>query len=77
MVVPIAGKELRQDLSTIMTPEAARKGITSLDIQMFISIISMLLMMNVNHGIKKHVLYVDYITIHLLSVGREWQHEKG
>jgi len=77
MVVSIAGKDLRQALIAILTPEAARKGITTLDIQMFISIIIMLLEMNVNHGIEKHVPFVDYITIHFLSVGKEWQHTKG
>jgi len=77
MVVPIVRKELRQALIAIMTPKMVGKGITSLNIQMFISIIIMLLMMNVKHGIKKHVPFVNYITIHLLSAGIEWQHEKG
>ena len=76
MVVPIVGRELRQDLITIMTPEMAGKGITSLTLQIFISIIIMLLKMNVNHGIEKHVPFVDYITIHFLSVGKEWQQKK-
>jgi len=67
MAVPIARKELRQPLIAIMTPQKTRKGIISLDIQMFISITIMLLMMDVKHGIEKHVLFVDYITIHLLS----------
>jgi len=30
----------------------------------------MLLMMDIKHGIKKHVLFVVYITIYLLSVGK-------
>ena len=73
MAVPIAGKELRQALITIMTPEAY----SGLDIKMFISIIIMLLMMDINQGIEKHVPFVDYITIHLLSAGKEQQHIKG
>ena len=65
MVVSIAGKELREALIAILTSEMARKGITTLDIRMFISIIIMLLEINMNHGIKRHVPFVDYITIHL------------
>ena len=71
MEVPIAGKELRQAPIAILTPETTRKHITSLDIRMFISIIIMLLKMNVKYGIEKHVPFVDYITIHFLSVGKE------
>ena len=71
MVVSIVRKEMRQALITILTPETTRKGITSFDIRMFILIIIMLLMMSVKHGIKKHVPFVDYITIHFLSVGKE------
>ena len=71
MAAPIAGKELRQALIAILTPETIRKGIATLDIQMFILIIIMLLMMNVKHDIEKHVPFVDYITIHFLSVGKE------
>jgi len=77
MAVSIAGKELRQALIAILTLETARKGITTLDIRMFISIIIMLRMMSVKHGIEKHVPFVDYINIHFLSVGKEWQHPKG
>jgi len=55
MVAPIAGKELRQALIAILTPERTRKGIATLDIRMFISIVIMFLMMNIKHGIKKHV----------------------
>lgn len=53
------------------TPMTARKGITTLDIQMFTSIIIMLLIMNIKHGIEKHIPFVDYITINFLSVGKE------
>ena len=77
MAVPFARKELRKALITILTPETARKGITTLDIRMFISIVIMLLMMNVKHGIERHVPFVDYIIIHYRSVGKEWQHTKG
>jgi len=71
MVVPIAGKELRQALITILTLETTRKCINTHDIRMFISIVIMLLMVNVKHGIENHVPFVDYITIHFLSVGKE------
>jgi len=77
MVVSIAGKELRQALITILTPETAREGITTFDLRMFISIMIMLIIMNVKHGIEKNVPFVDYITIHFLSAGKEWQHTKG
>ena len=70
MAAPIAGKEFRQALITILTPETTREGITTLDIQMFISITIMLLIMSIKHGIEKHVPFVDYITIHFLSVGK-------
>ena len=69
--VAITQKEPRQTLIAIITPEATRKGISSLDIQMFISIIIMLLMMSINQDIEKHVPFMDYITIHFLSVGKE------
>jgi len=72
MAVSIAGKELREALVTILTPEITRKGISTLDIQMFISIIIMFLKMNVEHGIKKNVPFVDYVDIHFLSIGKEW-----
>jgi len=52
---PMAGKESRQALITILILEMARKGITNLDIRMFMSIIIMWLMMNVKHGIEKHL----------------------
>lgn len=71
MAVPIVGKEPKQTLIAIMTSEVARKGILSLNIQMLISIIIILLMMNINQGIKKHVLFLDYITTHLLSARKE------
>ena len=71
MAVSIVGKELRQALIAILTPETTRKGIATLDIRMFILITIMFLRMNVKHGIEKHAHFVDYITIHFLSVGKE------
>ena len=71
IAVPIAGKDLRQALFSILTPETARKGITTLNIKMSISILIMFLMMNIKHGIKRHVPFLDYITIHFLSVGKK------
>jgi len=77
MVVSIAGRELRQALITILTPETSRNGIISFNIRISISIIIILLVMKEKHGIKKHVPFVDYITIHFLSVGKERRHTKG
>ena len=77
MAAHIVDKELRQDLNTMIAPETNKKGIKSLDILMFILITSMSLTMNINHDIKKHVVFVDYITMYLLSVGKEWHHERG
>ena len=72
MVVHIVEKELRQALIPMITPETNKKGITSLGILMFILITRMSLTMNIDHGIEKHVAFVDYITMYFLSVGREW-----
>ena len=77
MTTHITNKELRQALVTMVAPETNKKGITSLDILMFILITSMSLIININHGIRKHVVFLDYITMYLLSVGKEWQHERG
>jgi len=63
MAAHIAKKELRQALIAIMAPETARKGITSLIIPKFILITCMLLMMDINHGIRKHVVFVVYTTM--------------
>ncbi len=68
MAVPIVGRELRQALIAILTQETTRKGITSFDIRLFISVIIMTLEMKVKHGIEKHVPFVDYITIHFLTI---------
>ena len=56
----------------MITSETTRKGITSLDILKFILIIRMFLIMNINHGVRKLVVFVVYITISFLSVGKEW-----
>ena len=72
MAMPIAGRELRQALITILTSETVREGITTFNLRILILIIIMLLMTKVKHGIGKHVPFVDYITIHFLSVGKEW-----
>jgi len=70
--VTIIGRDLRQALIAILTPETTRKGITTFNMRMFISIMIMLLMMNEEHGIEKNAPFVDYITIHFISVGKEW-----
>lgn len=74
MEVPIAGRELRQALITILTSETTKEGITIFDLRMFILIMIMLLIMNEYQGIEKHVPFVVYLTIHFLSVGKEWHH---
>ena len=61
----------------MIAPETTRKGITSLDMRKFILIISMFLIMNINHGIIKLFVFVVYITMSILSVGKEWQHKGG
>jgi len=71
MAVSIARKESRQALIAILTTKTTRKGITTLDIRMFISIMIIFLMMDINQDIKKHVPFVDCITIHFRSVGKE------
>ena len=70
MEVSMARKELRQALIAIMTSETTREGITTLNIRMFISIIIMFLMMEINQDIEKHVLFVVYLTIPFPSVGK-------
>ena len=77
MTVHIAEKELRQALVTMIAPETNNKGIKILGILLFILITSMSLTMNIYHGIEKHVVFVDYITMYLLSARREWQHKRG
>ena len=73
MEAHVAVKELRQSLVTMIAPETTRKGITSLNILKFILIISMLIIMDISHGIEKLVIFVVYITMPfpLLSVKRE------
>ena len=72
MGVHVTIEELRQALITMIAPDTTRKGITSLDIHKFIFIISMFLNMSVNNGIRKIVVFLVYITMSLLSVGKEW-----
>ena len=60
MEVHVAVENLRQSLIAMIAPENTRKGITSLDIHKFIFIISMFLIMNVNHGIRKLVYDVIF-----------------
>jgi len=74
MPVSIAGGELREALISILISVTARKGITIFDLQMFILIMIMLLIMNEVQGIEKHVPFVVYLTIPFPSVGKEWQH---
>jgi hypothetical protein len=74
MEISIAGRELRQALIAILTLETTKEGITIFYLQMFILIMIMLLIMNEDQGIEKHVPFVVYLTIPFLSVGKEWQH---
>ena len=77
MKTHITEKELKQALVTMITPETTEKRITSFDILVLILITSMSLTMNIDHGVKKHVVFVDYITTYFLSAGKEWKHERG
>ena len=70
MTVNIAEKELRQALVTMIAPETNKKGITSLGILIFTLITSISITMNINHGVEKHVVFLDYITMYLFSVGK-------
>ena len=70
MTTHMAVKEMRQALVTMIAPETNKKGITSFGILMFILITSMSLIININHGIRKHVVFLDYITMYLFSVGK-------
>ena len=72
MEVSIAGREWRQVLIAMLTLETAKEGITTFDLRMFILIMIMLLIMNEDQGIEKHVLFVVYLTIPFPSVGKEW-----
>ena len=56
----------------MLTSETEKEGITIYDIRMFILIMIMLLIMNEDQGIEKHVLFVVYLTIPFPSVGKEW-----
>ena len=71
MTTHIVEKELRQALVTMIAPETNKKGITSLSILLLILNTNMSLTMNIDHGNVKHVLFVDYITMYLLCVGKE------
>lgn len=72
MTVHIAKEDLRQALIFRVAPEIVKRGINSLNILKLIFITSVFLMMNKNHGIENHVVFVVCITMWLLSAGREW-----
>jgi len=76
MTVHIAKGDTRQSLIARIIPETIKRGINSINIITFILITNML-MMNRNHVIENHVVFVVYITMWLLSVGRECQQERG
>ena len=71
MAVSIAGRELRQALIAILTSKTTKEGIITFDLLMFILIIIMLLIMNEDQGIEKHVLFLVYLTVPFLSVGKD------
>ena len=77
MIVHLAEEELRQALIFGITLEIVKRRINSLSIIKLILIKSILLMMRKTHGIEKYVVFVVYITMWLLSVGREWKQERG
>jgi len=63
--------EASSDVIAIMTSDTTKEGITTFNLQMFIFIMIMLLMLNQDQGIKKHLPFVVYLTIPSLSVGKE------
>lgn len=71
MSVHSVEKELRKALITIIALRTTKKGITSLSILEFITITIMMLMINIKHGIEKHVIFVVYITMCFLTTGRK------
>ena len=77
MVAYVAVKEVRQALITMIAPETTREGRTSITIPELILIISMLLIMVIQLGIRKLFIFVFYVTRSFLSVGKEWQHKGG
>ena len=77
MEVHVAVKELRQALITVIALEITREGITSITIPEIIFIIRMLLIINVDPDIIKLVFFMVYITMSLLTVGKEWKHKGG
>ena len=56
MAISIIGRVLRQALIAMLTLETTKEGIISFDLRMFILIMIMLLVMNEDQGIEKHVL---------------------
>ena len=77
MAVSIVGRELRQALIAILTLGTTKEGITIFYLGMFILIMIMLLIMNDDQGIEKHLPFVVYLTIPFPCVGKEWQHSRG
>lgn len=73
MTVSIAEENLRQVPLAIFAPNKTKSGIRGLVMIMFLLITRRLLMMNKNHGIENHVVFVACITMWLSSAGREWQ----
>lgn len=71
MAVCIAEKDLRQSLVPMIILETNKRGITNLGILMFILIKTILLIMNKNRDIKELAVFVDCITMCLLSAGKE------
>lgn len=71
MAVCISKKELRQALVPMIILETNRKDIASLGIPMLILITIVLLIMNEDHGIKELAVFMDCITMCLLSAGKE------
>ena len=70
MTIPIIEEELRKALIANIAPKITKRGINSLSILDFILITSILLMMNINLGVEKNVVFLVCITTWLLSVGR-------
>ena len=63
----------KQVLIVRIAPETTNRGIKSHSIINLFFITRILLTMNINHYVENHVVFVVYITMWLLSAGKEWQ----
>ena len=77
MAVHVTMKELRRAPITMITPDTTIEGIINIIIPECILIIRMLITTVVNHVIAKCTIFVVYITMCFLSVGKGWKQKGG